>query len=806
MSETSGEVPNEPITEQSQAWRGYYDAWILDDEYRENDREEFDEMAGEVQASVLDPLVGEQLSVGADFFRWLLYARRGDPLPSSLSLVRPHEHSLPRVVVHPNHPAAAYSGLGVVWAFATSAKFKGFVDLLIARDADDWEAHHLAAQQVIQSLPVYKLVRSFGEHAETPHDRLLSPFEKQVRAAGITEEVRHHFTIPPEEHIESASFAGRTLLRRLSRLDDETVRNIEKGGQARTPIERARDFFIDLGLKRLRAEETSESRTYITRVTLDEQGLPRVHFTSRVSGEEGSGVPMFAGGTHAYGAIVEELDRLLPPMELDVDNMVDGFLQRFLPNLGGLHDWEEAIDAAVKNAAEDLMEVTSFSTFAYFLNSGVGGDSYRGESWLSQPFWAAILAPEGVGFNARNYPEAFTIGTTQLMSEYSTHASATVHSREREEELRTITLATAQRYHAAARDFTSRLVMMSRASLPRDLPRSVPAADLVLEFSEGSLVGLVTVPGYRLLASHNNRYQYSKLEDDPYERCDVSLPDTAELLSYYEGERYDVLATVVRTGKLQSVADLVRAIKKSSDYTYDVSAEEVPYTRIQVRQGRPQVQCTGAAHILKESLEILFGMGEVQIVAGTNLHYEVDQLTGVGHAQVAATLEGKTFLLDATPGGGGDGPDRDTRHRLRDLFRRAGPQLLPYVVPPDREELIPDFDSSESTMSQLPPTTPRELRNGLELYLRAALDHKTDVVLLEGISKLPEADPVRRTLSLAVQSTGRHGITSDVEQLREYLQGYPSLSPAQLKQYGLRAYSRDIMKVLAEYVDNLQQL
>lgn len=807
---------------------------------REDSMRYFEETVERVKGECLDPALAQHLEVGADFYRWFLFANRGDKLPGTLALRQQPQSmtvrsDLPQfaVAVHPDHPTAVYGSYGIIEKFTELAQddlAEIFAEAsrpsIFERVAADSrrQKQKEALVGVIKTSPVYGLLKSFEQQIPHTDERPLTSLEKQVQEAAIAQQIRRKHGLQHDEHIDFRSRADLELRKQVMQLDDETVRG--KRVTSLSPAERARDYFTG------KAREVYEGDGWaLERVEQDDEGRPLliVWGVDNDGNRTLYGENFFAYGHGIAGDVIAKIRNEMGSESAYSDLMDQDVLDRVLRGLSVKNDWGEMLDDTVQDVAAAHLSYVSFGSMAFRMRSSNGLEDVT-NNLITAPAWCQILQPEGPIFSNDSYLYGQHTDFPNQGEVGPWHRTAPkIVSREKQHEQEKYIVGHAKRSEKAMADMTPRLVVID-GRLP-ELPLTANEYDLELSNDLGYHHN-VLVPGYQLVAGNpdTNTYQFTKTETDPYQAPDLRISDAGRqrLIEYYESAGYTALLQDLRQTEEITVADLVGIIARSSDYTYDTAlAETVPFGEVPTEKGRPQVQCTGAASLLQSSLRHALG-GEVSSVAvldGYVLNPGEDEINALRHRQVRIAVDGRSYLLDATPAGDraiGPGLEFAARAGRQQRFlsrfkRHKGLAKLDKV--PKKAALLPDDHSTESVRSQQTKTqplhesaaaqqkaeakSPSELRHRLEQQLMATFHVPNAEVLMKRLLEQSTDDPVRRTLSLAVQSTDKEGITTDIAALKKYVEGYERLTPQQRKQYRLPAYNANTLSVLGAYIDEL---
>lgn len=836
MSVNNAELLQTPESLSEQGWNRFHEAWRIPEAYREEYREYFEGVVDKVKAECLDPALAELLDVGADYYRWFLFADRGDALPDTLAirkLLSYNEDDIPEyaVSVHPDHRAAAYGYSGVIDGFTSYAAkdleslFDGAESVSTgsgstvpetdgSRRADRVQDRYEALVDVITSTPTYGLLQSFNHDPTSHGDRPLTPLERQTRQAHITQQVREKHGLQEGDPIHFRSQPDLDIRKLTAQLDDEKIRG-RRPGEETTPAERARDYFVAKTLEIYKQEGVETPR-----VEYDAIGRPTFVFSSHRE-RLYIGNPIVNQVAHSIVA------------ELGSENAVNSKLARqvlydVIARIRTDRNLDEVLKEAVSHAAQQQLHHLSFDMLHSYMQQTDGYHKIH-YNLIVAPDWVRALHPQGPIFDTSVYRENSNI-PTMIMRHRPFATKPQIVERARIQELSQRTVATVTRAPEAIHDITPRLVVMGSAAPPMPLPSS--RFDLEISFPH-QRTDNVLIPGYQLsgVDTEQGIFQFLKSDVDPYMLPEIPISDDGKgrLMKYYEDHRYDALSDALREADPVSVVDLVRIISNNSDYTYDT---QLPEKEVVGVQGRPQVQCTGAAHLLEASLQHALSAefsslrASVVLLEGHVLKPGSSKINGLKHQQVQLTFEGASYLLDATPSGdmatesvGRAVASRAGRQqRFLQRFKRGGGLSRPSVTfkQPTIENIQEISVPEPVTLPKTQPLyesvaaqkvaerkDPGILRGRLEQQLMAAFHAPNADALMKRLLHEPQEDPVRRTISLAIQSTSDQGISTDIEALRQYVAQYERLTPVQRKQYRLSTYGPEMIRILTDYIDEL---
>lgn len=306
------------------------------------------------------------------------------------------------------------------------------------------------------------------------------------------------------------------------------------------------------------------------------------------------------------------------------------------------------------------------------------------------------------------------------------------------------------------------------------------------------------IAGYQIVKLDKNTgvAEYAKLDNDPYRPADILINYDAQarLLAAVDDMQVPVLASSLRKSQL-SVEQLVRTIADLSDYTFDMNGQQVAGNwGARTLNGRLQMQCTGAAAVLKNLLNAAYP-GSAKVISGKVLMPGDDIVSAAGHAQVnfydARTKQ--RFYLDATP------KFREYRANYAPPTSVASDELLNVladVTAPTMELALPIEQPTVSLKSQI------------ELLLQPRLGVKSAEAVYEKVAQLAVDDPMSVTVAAVLRSE-MGGFSpewyDDPQRLVSYLDSIAMHDTEYLKQANITAYTPDTLRMLKSFAQRLSQ-
>ncbi len=331
------------------------------------------------------------------------------------------------------------------------------------------------------------------------------------------------------------------------------------------------------------------------------------------------------------------------------------------------------------------------------------------------------------------------------------------------------------------------------------------------------------IPGYRLAGRTESTYGFVRDEKgDPYASADVTLtPGQGHMLARrYTDAGLLELAQAIQQSPALTVQGLTSLIANRSIYPTPQEARLAtpplsPYVSTKklgnfqqlVRSGRLYVQCTGAAQLLRLSLEEIFGKGSAAVTEGYKLSRRTIS-TSSSHEQTVFTHKGQTYLLDATPSSSSGVTHNDylfsSRH-MRFGRRSSMPLNLMRTIRID-PGILELADSIELRQSDLHEQKMLSLRQSFDTQLASLLQVPDRDAAYDMINKLSEHDPFSRTLHAVLRASYNEATREDIEQLGQYLRSYDQADESLRSQMNLPSYDTPTIRLLRNTVEQLLTL
>jgi hypothetical protein len=774
------EVPEIPPTAEARQQR-FTEIMSCSPEFAAKHLPEFDKVVETTMQTAPGPHEKQSIQRVAGILRWYYFGKPGDQLPEGLVITEHDDMRQPtfdaRKLFTERCAEEAYRQLG--------NDMRSILSAVTRHVAVRGEEARSEVHAIVNDNPGNALLRSFDAHdqpntAETP----LSQQERAIEEGKVRRAIMTRFGMndtTPEGEIARGGAVDSALRRAYWRIDDETSQHPEP--QKQDAFAKAKSYFAErLVMAR------NEFRQGIDLPPLDPKRAYDILVNYDATSLKGYDEDL---RRELLGSILEvatsECDILTDPnrtleRESTLVTLDEGLRKIFSSDRPDSYD---ALLGSVEDHATGVLLYQSRPTpelYAYTIS-------------YARPRHQ-LLAPEG------EYVPVETLAEATNSHEH---------------------ISTCAQYHGSAEIEKSRQAYVGavhRGSVPdQRIIRTKEVDPTLPENTPGDLTLLLTdeqftyadpyIPGYTLVSRETDAYTFTRDSEDPYVAANVPIEDWAKrsLAAEYQRIGLSDLAAKLTQASSLTVEQLRSYVESESDYYIpdrtgvDANGNriEVDDTRLSgfkgvVRNGKLLAQCSGAASFLKLSLERAFGEGNAHVVNGLSINRSTRVIDKAGHQQTSFIHDGRMYILDATPGGStfpqqGQAP-RVQEHLARQVPQETGElQMQPLVEPakPKEEQL-------------------RATRVNFEQQLSVALGAPDQQALYERVAKLPEAtDPVRRTMTLAMQATTGSARKADAETLHTFLKNYSEKGAAELKTMGLPAYDSGMLTMLAGTVQRIAE-
>lgn len=770
----------------------FYEAWKMPDEVERRQGAEFFDVFVSVRDKMIDRSLVPRLTEVMKQYHWLYFGSDTN-LPDGVAIIDKDEVSLGQtysqhglvpteVSLHPNDP----------FSFSQEIYRQGLHKLDSERTALRLDTPKLAEryQAVISSSPQYQFLKSFSQDTYKYADRQLTIAEKQIQTSQAEAEVRRKHGLQNADQLNGlTSLAARQELgRKIYQIDDITKQSKLK---FESPVQKAKQFFLADMQRWAQLEMPATIDEISSNILVDNKIEPffRERYAEDLNVRLGGKTTDIYDGDRLIGAFLDKLFNGKEP-----DNRVEECLEyslsrcvlsqtavahllseRFIPaeRLMILRGGQVPNRVVIKDHGQELKPVQFFE----------------------------LHTSDRVFFDSRA-----CITTKEDYEAKQNHVLSYV---ERSEDLH---------------DAHHRLIefdvphLGQRADLRHQLAKApTDWYDLKLTFSQPtSNIGRIL--GYDLVAVRDSEMYFTKsFAHDPYELPDRFINDSERQRMIEQAELYgaDELATFLASEGSLSVVDLVSGIRRTSDYSFDesINSGNGPVNGVGLKSGRLQMQCDGAAVILRSMIDSLDD-GFAVIVGGQVLDANSNVVSASSHVEVEwHDSSKKVYRLDATPGQSNLTVESQTsktaqRRFIGRLITKVGMskvQQESQAVVPVRAKPITHITPvmEESVTKSL---SIDDLVGGLELNLQALVGVNTSQDLYKKTIELKEADPVRRTLEAAIQLRKSPSAEVDLAKLNGYLGNLSQADDQMLKKLGITKYQSGTLQMLQSFVQQLSSL
>ena len=828
MSETKNHhLESDP---QAHQWEELYTGFELSESGRQDIQSHIAAGMQTVAEQSLDTTVTDIAQVGARYYDWLLTGERGDELPEGLALSEYRFASKNvatatryEVTVDPNHPAGVAGPVGAIRLFEAMAPQAienavfSYYEQVTAHDRRDENREHIEA--MVTATPMYRYLELFDSRLSTTEQTPLSSQEQWLRSNQIEQDVRQRYGIDEKASLQAGTPAWREYHRQTYRLDEETrpvAAQAESDPKARLRHEfdqLAREACNDAGVEyfglqknanqrdRQRfsygAGEGDHAKLYFADIGSNDPIANEVmsRFIDRAGGDDGT--PLGLCGAWLATEVMGKLNAKMP-----------------------YADCLEWAKQTVINTISDRL------TGLEMVNNTRTGYHKRDDSprQITPPLASMLMThlrqPQGAIYPVATEPPQVRYEQLLVSAGLQPNQPARIMPKAEFVAMQQSPVASVSRRGSAVLDTRDRLLINMADVSTEHLPIASTKAELQLT-ADPDVLRAGTVIGYELVAYNpdTNTAQYALSERDPYDAANIAINDGQRRQLQFMYEQWGMTELAQQVDGIDTVATLVDQLRAASDYTFTEQSE--PLTNgapVPIVQGRPQVQCTGAANLLQYSLQTIFPHASANVLSGYVVLSQKTTIARLGHAQVMFIHDGNRVLLDATPASQevavpGQAAERamaaGRRQRMTALLKRNRSKQtiiaedVAAPAAPGTKAIAPMYNSTTEAELAKPTPSAEQLRKKLETQLMTALSFEHRPALLKHISQRQADDPLRRVMQVAVQSTGE-GVQVDIPALKQYIQLYGDpKNAATLKQRHLPAHDQRLLRLLDSYLDDV---
>lgn len=651
-----------------------------------------------------------------------------------------------------------------------------------------------ALDQIAKEQPIYQLLHAVVAESPQPQSLPLTVYERIVRQAQEDDYIRQKYDVPRDQEVsitlQHDAFTERA--RRLYRIDEEkTHKAVVAGGAYST--QRLLDYVTNI----LSTYGCFEKRIVdLTRDSLD------LLIGQTENGEE---IPL-EDIYHLCADFVRDLGgrRVGKELEFIIDS--EGLLERLADrlsiknnrSLSGLYLLEH------EPASRDAEEV--FSTFTH--GAKKGSESVRD----IEPRLLAYLR----GIDAPILKPRSNLSLVEWSKPVSL-PKISVIDRESFDRLEDVTIGNVEYEN----DHSSAIrLVIERAQDLRDFPSYVDDYDMCLRVYDSFYMDeMITVPGYQLVAFHQNKWYFIHTEHDPYDGANDLIVDQDRkdaLEDWCRQLGLTHLATYIKNTVDLNVATLVEAIKETSEYTfnqeYGINRRDGVFTdqdfvNLVDPHGFLQVQCTGAAAFLNQILKSIFPEASVKVLTGHAINSD-GSINVVQHDQVLLVIKDRQYILDATP------PIRNywgiVANSRKPLEHKPRQNLnFKPAVPNDSSiadtSIVATTTTAEFVAMQEPRT--QNILRRTNTLLKAHFDlsaNTPDEHLYKHLSSLKQADPLRRVLQIVLRAKSDTINEPEIDEVQTYIVAVLSADDRAIQRIGIPRYDQILLNSLSTILDDLR--
>lgn len=770
------------------------------------ERQSFPNLVEQACATTVNPNLQEAIRLVGQEVEWRLYAKPGEPLPDHLVLVPKYYNDACNTLnYHPRSPVGWHETKLIIERYLMPHGLANRLEVNANHRRFYQDLIHQNIVDIVKSTPGCQLLASFGIESPQTEQQPLTPYWRQIREAQDEASIRTQFAIAEGQPIPLRSPADHARRRSQQQLDDETMPNQSRQTQPEDGFSRARAYF------------------------------------SQIVCEPGDVIMWPPAGSKEVEAYVQHADGTCDNIgELLWEKLND----QFIDARNNLRMPEEFSTYFVNSFAHTLFTVNSnpdslgytayLETYTNEYVSGALPDNSFIPLGTSELNWAIDSYASGVAWRKQalgpvvsnlDYSEINLkrILVERLLTEEEANEKVGNCDRLQYE-------ADKAKRVGVVREHLSTIVPSRAERLIQSQQfRELPAIDhtqpnlLVINFGERVFddLSMPLIPGY-ITVGHNASFGETfafipDTEHDPYQTSGAPLGNLKMLIQSYRSLGLESLATVLESGQIQTVDDLAQAIAQESVYSFGWEYISKPQSIDEfaplVKDGRLNVQCNGAANFLRLSLNQFGRYANTSTTSGYVLPANSSRIDGARHQQTIVTHQGKPYIIDATPslppeegygsenGAANGNTFRQTASVSPKPAEPAKPKLDRTPVPEATYE-TPAFDMEEVVKEHREKNL-AGLRQSLEAQLQIVLQQPNQDTLYKFVSNLPQHDPIRRTLSTAIQASQPSTTTDDAVKLVDYLQAVANATPQTLRKLRLTKYDPALFAQLQAVAERL---
>lgn len=778
--------------------------FALDDNFITEQQPKLWATAERVASTVINPDQQNAIAVYAGVTNWSLFGKPGDPLPAGMILGGTRGDTLFLNNTIPYFHGGLNGLVNVDEPFRRSG-LREVADTVNQALAERSSSIETVVSDFIVNSAEYRLLSSFDIPQRKPDEVPLNSYWRQVRERQIEQTVRTKYGHTQEEPLLINGPADRELRRRFHVLDDEVMTLPSEPKSHNDAVLKARAYLTPYVAQAFEADVYGrEGQTFGDVYYEESNGL---HIRAQ---DEEEGVEFYDLADDAGWKLSDNLYVGPRDMQFIAAQFLSETIQRIM-------DPRTAIP--MKIIINESLQSTSRYIRERLIEAAVAVDlgnqySYEPRSsnamiFLRQPSTVSDqkAKPEvkaGEMDHTYSWDGVFR-GKSDLSTAGELMRDAMVH------------IGKVQRYEPLNFRADARILQQQARHLA--LPANAAEENLVITlYSPHNTSTVPFVPGYVLVSESSLRNRYGFTVDpngDPYFSCEIAIENSrqAALAEIYQSMGLGLLADKLRDSPNLTVDQLVEMIREEAVYytprqlewhsmENDVLAQRQTYINnlenfaMSVRKGRLYVQCTGASHFLKYSLEKLFGTGCAGVVNGNTISGHTPTITAARHAQAIFAHEGRQYILDAQP----------EQHGLADAdaFKTSGDYVRDHKAAQaprfDLAGQLPHESKLSVNVEKDTATLVSELLTSFTERLRVAFDQPDNESLYSYVVNLPLHDPARRTLELIFRLNKGLISKEEVASVITFIDSFAAADPELRGSLGFGHYSVDFLDQLQSTV------
>ncbi|HEV7454104.1 MAG TPA: hypothetical protein VGO07_02490 [Candidatus Saccharimonadales bacterium] len=594
--------------------------------------------------------------------------------------------------------------------------------------------------------------------------------------------------------------------------DVQPPRSVENDNHARIPYRTARARIENQTIPQpvLESDEDtglSAARTYVV-------GLIREAYSLKKPNAQIVGIPYFKDESNAWRFTIDTTEG---PEEIELEK----FLAPLFDKMYGPADYRlPDVEKVAYRLAQAIFKKSAVP-YNQLLDDAVrrtfGTDGYPVALALKgpEPYWveelhAGLKKPSGDAISHDQYCELIVKNRGKDHG-VATGFEITMSTKEQADALRAIKIGTVKvplEYNGTQMRVMTRTTR-DRAISDRRIDTGTPLI-ITLEnmmYSDKDPF----IPGFKLVSRRNFEYATEAViyefmpsaEGDPYADCHVQVPaeGVTKLVEAYEYLGMPGLVAKVKANTSLTVNELKRYIMQESRYIYPEHGsgwgggdEQLGMFKGWVENGKFETQCSGAAFFMKCSIDTAFGHGNAMVIAGDTVPMSSTRLDKARHNQVSVNLEGRNYIVDATPGI--EGLSLTTR-----APKSAGRAALT-EAPPVASRYFKMMSADLQVKSAI-----IDGRHAIEEELLHVFKAADTTALYDKLVRLSDEDPILRAVRCMYEASKAMAV-DDRQELGQTLDVLSRLiandNPEAVRNLGWSRYSPGLLGLIAQELGRLQ--